>query len=130
MEDTAERYFRELSEGGAHPLLARAAGTIRFDLESGKRSRSWLVTVEHSAVSVSKRRGPADCVVRTDDALFEAIARGEANTYAMMLRGRVAAVQDKPELLVLFHRYMRARQHLARQKAPGARAGAGRGRVR
>jgi len=103
MADGIAEFFAELAQRGHEPLLAKGNGTLRFDLADGKRTERWLVTVKKGDIAVSHRNVQADCVVRTDRAHFEAIARGELNAMAALLRG-VADVEGSVELLVLFQR--------------------------
>ena len=57
---------------------------------------------EH-AYYLDRRNARADCVLRTDKALFDGIARGEVNAMAAILRGELAFEGDV-QLLVLFQR--------------------------
>jgi len=102
MNATTE-FFDELGARGHEPLLEKATGTIRFELTNGRRKARWLVTVKKGDVTVSHANARADCVVRTDEGLFEQIVTGEENVMAAMLRGAIG-VEGKPDLLVLFQR--------------------------
>ncbi len=118
MADPTEDFFDELGRRGHEPLLEKASGTIRIDLVDGKRTDRWLVTVKKGDVGVSRRNMRADCVIRTDRALFDGLASGEANMMAAALRGAIGLEGD-PELLVLFQRLFpgpprsRSRRHTA-----------------
>ncbi|GGK06826.1 hypothetical protein GCM10010123_40710 [Pilimelia anulata] len=125
MSDVTTAFFEELAESGYEPMLRRATGTIRFDLESDDRVTQWMVAIDHGVPAVSRKKGRADCVVRADAALFDKVVTGEANTVAAMLRGRIAATSEKPELLVLFQRYLRARA-LANRPESGRKPAAAR----
>lgn len=103
MADGTAEFFAELEQRGHEPVLAKSTGTLRFDLVDGKRTERWLVTVKNGDVGVSHRNVQADCVVRVDRVLFEAIARGEMNAMAAILRGAVD-VEGSVALLVLFQR--------------------------
>ncbi len=103
MSDPVVDFFEELGARGSEPLLHRASGTLRFDLEHGKKREHWLVTVDKGAVAVSRRNVKADCIVRMDRALFADIVRGRANAIAALLRG-VVGVEGDLELLMLFQR--------------------------
>ncbi|GAA2526549.1 SCP2 sterol-binding domain-containing protein [Pilimelia columellifera] len=128
MGDITTAFFDELAESDHQPMLRRAQGTIRFDIESGRTTKRWAVTIDRGAVTVSQKNRAADCVVRADGAVFDNLVTGAANTFAMMLRGQVVTDLEHPELLLLFHRFMRARQQAAAATAPPAAAGAGRAR--
>ena len=107
MGDAGASFLNALSRGGTHPLLAKARGTLRFDLRDGERTRHWLVELDRGDVSVSRRRSSADCVVRTDAAIFDGLVTGEVNPLAAFLRGELA-VEGDPEFLVLFQRVLPA----------------------
>jgi putative sterol carrier protein len=102
MSATTE-FFEELGTRGHEPRLEKATGTIRFELTNGRRKARWLVTVRKGDVTVSHANTRADCVVRTDQGLFDQIVTGEENAMAAMLRGAIS-VEGKPDLLVLFQR--------------------------
>ena len=118
MTDSTAGFFHELGRRGHEPSLEKAKGSIRFDLVADARTDRWLVTLDKGDVSVSRRNVAADCVVRADRALFDAMARGEANGMAAYLRGEMVAEGD-PELLVLMQRLF---------PAPKRQRSAGRGR--
>jgi putative sterol carrier protein len=103
--DPAARFFDELSLRGQEPLLAKARGTVRFDVVDGKRTEHWLIKLDRGHVSVSRDAVAADCIVRTDKALFAELATGTANPVAAYLRGALTFEGD-PELLVLIQRVL------------------------
>lgn len=107
MGDETATFFEDLGRRGYEPLLAKANGTIRFDLADGDRVRHWLVRLDGGVVTVSRRRAAADCVARADEALFDALARGDANAMTAVLRGELTFEGD-PELQVLFQRVLPA----------------------
>jgi putative sterol carrier protein len=100
--ETAE-FFDRLARRGHEPLLARARGTVRIDLLDGEQNERWLVAVDRGDITVSRRNLRGDCTLRTDKALFEAIARGEMNATAAALRGDLE-IEGDWELVVLFQR--------------------------
>ena len=107
MADATTQFFTELEERGHDPRLGKVRGSMRFDLSNGSRRARWLVTVDRGDITVSRRNGKADCVVRTDQAVFEAVARGELNAMAAVLRGLVQ-IEGEAELLVFFQRLLPA----------------------
>jgi predicted lipid carrier protein YhbT len=107
VSDPGASFLNALSRGGTHPLLAKARGTLRFDVRDGERTRHWLVELDRGDVSVSRRRGSADCVVRTDAAAFDGLVTGEVNALAAFLRAELTLEGD-PEFLVLFQRVLPA----------------------
>jgi putative sterol carrier protein len=103
MGEATKEFFDQLHERGHEPLLEKATGALRFDLETDKGIDHWLVEVKKGDVTVSHKNGKADCVVRTDAALFDGMAHGRVNPMAAVLRGVVAAEGDL-SLLVSFQR--------------------------
>jgi putative sterol carrier protein len=103
MTDATTEFFEDLDARGHESLLEKATGTLRIELSNGKRRARWFVTVKKGDVSVSHANAKADCVVRTDQALFEQFVSGRENATAALLRGAVA-VEGNTQLLVLFQR--------------------------
>ena len=101
--DATTEFFQELGTRGHEPLLEKATGTIRFELTNGRRKTRWLVKVEKGDVTVSHANARADCVTRSDQALFDQVVRGEENAFAAVLRGAII-VEGRPDLLVHFQR--------------------------
>jgi putative sterol carrier protein len=105
MTDATTEFFDELGRRGHEPLLEKAAGTIRVDLEHGKRTERWRVAIDKGDVVVSRGNGEADCVVRVDRELFDVIVAGNSNAMAAMLRGAISVEGDR-QLVVLFQRLL------------------------
>jgi putative sterol carrier protein len=104
MTDATTAFFHELAERGHEPGLAKATGTLRFDLrDGGARAERWLITINKGDVAVSHKNAKADCVVRADRTLFDRIASGQANALAAFLRGAVEIDGDRG-LLLAFQR--------------------------
>jgi len=121
MADAAAQFFQQLPGRGHEPLLEKVKGTIRFDLVDRTRTERWLVTFDKGDVSVSHKNVAADCVVRAERTLFDALVSGAANGMAAYLRGRLTFEGD-PEFLVLFQRVLPA----PATQGPGRAAGRGR----
>ena len=66
MADATAEFFDALVERGHEPLLENATGTVRFDLNEGKKTDRWLVTVTKGDLAVSRQNLRADCVVSAD----------------------------------------------------------------
>ena len=104
MTDATTTFFEALAARGHEPALEKITGTIRFDLsDAGSRPVRWLITISKGDVAVSRRNAKADCVVRTDQAVFAGIASGEKNAMAAFLRGAIALEGDRG-LLLAFQR--------------------------
>ena len=125
MADAIAKFFEALDERGYEPLLHRGTGTLRFDLGHDGRTETWFVAVDKGNVSVSHRKGTADCILRTDRALFARIAAGRANVMAAVLRGLIA-IEGDIELLMLFQRLFPGPSG---RRTPVPAAGAGKGRA-
>jgi putative sterol carrier protein len=98
-----DEFFDELSRRAYEPRLASVTGTVRFDIVHDDGTDHRLLVIDHGAVRVSRDETSADCVVRADAALFDAIFSGKANGLSAFLRG-AATVEGDPELLVLTQR--------------------------
>jgi putative sterol carrier protein len=103
MTDATTQFFSELGQRGHEPLLERLNGTVRFDLNQGKRTDHFLVAVKQGDITVAKANEEADCVVRADRALFDGFASGATTIMTAFLRGELS-VQGDPQLLVLVQR--------------------------
>ena len=104
MTDSTTEFFEALAARGHEPALEKITGTIRFDLSSAdSRPVRWLITISKGDIAVSRRNAKADCVVRTDQAIFAGIASGEKNAMAAFLRGAIALEGDRG-LLLAFQR--------------------------
>ena len=113
MTDSTAEFFHELDRRGHEPLLEKATGSVRFDLADGRRIDRWLVSLDRGEVTASHKNAAADCVVRTDRRLFDAIARGDVNAMAAYLRGDFTLGGD-PELMVLIQRIFAVRRCITR----------------
>jgi putative sterol carrier protein len=104
--DAGMQFLQDL-DGREVPSLAKARGTIRFDLADDGRTKHVRVELDRGRISVSRGAGAADCVVRMDAKLFGDLAAGKANPLSAVLRG-VLTFDGDPELLVLFRRALAA----------------------
>jgi putative sterol carrier protein len=105
MTDSTAEFFQGLGLRGHEPLLEKGTGSIRFDVVDGTRTERWLIMLDRGTVSVSRKNAAADCVVRADRAVFNAMATGAVNGVAAYLRGELS-VEGDPELLVLIQRVL------------------------
>jgi putative sterol carrier protein len=111
MADAIAEFFGALDSRGHEPILEKTSGTLRFDVKNGKRIERWSVSVNRGDVAVSRRNTAADCVVRLDRPILEAIVSGRSNATAAMLRG-IVSVEGDLELIVLFQRLFSRPQNL------------------
>ncbi|GAA1768591.1 SCP2 sterol-binding domain-containing protein [Luedemannella helvata] len=117
MTDVIMEYLNELERSDDVPILRRASGTMRFDIEGENAIQRWLVTMNRGQISVKRSNAPANCVVRGDRAIIEKMINGELNPLAGMLRGLVQVeLAADSEVLVLVVRYTGARVQRMRQE--------------
>lgn len=64
MGDPTAEFFEALRARGHDPRLRRATGAFRFELVDGKKIDRWRVSVAKGDLTVARRGGPADCVLR------------------------------------------------------------------
>ena len=125
MTGPTEKFFDELERRGNEPLLQRANGTLRFDLENGKNGKdgiqSWFVTVKKGEITVARDGDRADSACRLSKALFDRLVTGEQNAMAATLRG-LLMIEGDPGLFVLFQRLLPARPPAATVPAQGGRS--------
>ena len=103
MTDATTEFFDTLARRGHEPLLKKVTGTMRFDLVQGTRTDHYFVAIKPRDLAVSNENVEADCVVRADRSLFDAIASGEENLMAAVLRGALT-FQGDAHLLLAFQR--------------------------
>ena len=94
MVDATTRFFEDLQRRGYEPLLAKASGTMRIDLQEGAQTRHWLLAIDHGRLSVSQDDREADTVVGTSPALFEDIVSGREHGLAALFRGDMTVAGD------------------------------------
>jgi putative sterol carrier protein len=105
MADATTTFFEELGKRGHEPLVAKARGSVRFDVTDGRRTESWLVQLDRGNINVSSSGGAADCVFRTSREIFDRVASGKLNAVAARLRNEIA-VEGDLQLAVLFQRLL------------------------
>jgi putative sterol carrier protein len=114
MGDATAELFAELARSADEPALRKVSGTVRIELRDGKRMERWRVRFDRGKVKVSRKGGPADCVVRADKKLFKRVATGELNAFTATLRGELA-VEGDFHLLLLAQRLFPAPTVAARK---------------
>jgi putative sterol carrier protein len=112
MSNATRDFFDELGRRGSERLLKRTTGTIRFDLQHDRGIDHWLLTIMNGDVQVSREKRDADCVIRTDNAFFDRMARGEAKPLPAWLRNEITS-EGKFRFIVLLERLF--------NQTPGAR---------
>lgn len=104
MPATAE-FFDRFSHKENAGLLRQITGTIRFDLAHDEQVDYWFVSLDKGEARLTREQRDAECVLRTDGVIFEAMVRGEINSMAAMLRGQILVLGDF-RLLILIERMM------------------------
>jgi putative sterol carrier protein len=97
MTTATDEFFTSLAERGPEPLLQRANGTVRIDLDG----EHWYLDLAKGRVAVSQRDEPADCILRSDRATFDRLASGQANALAAMLRNEITYEGDPSSVVLL-----------------------------
>ena len=115
MSDATTELFAALARNADEPALRKVSGTVRIELENGKRVERWLVRLDKGKVNVSHKGGAADCVVRADKELFKRVATGELNAFTATLRGELAVEGD-------FHLLLLTQRLFPRPTAPARKA--------
>ena len=102
---STETYFDALDRRGHEPLLEKASGTVRFDLAQAGGTEHWMVGIDRGDIHAAPCGADvlADCVVATDQSLFDGVLTGDVNAMAALVRGELT-VDGDPELLVMFQR--------------------------
>nr|MDT0658552.1 SCP2 sterol-binding domain-containing protein [Micromonospora sp. DSM 115978] len=104
MPSPTMEFFEMLRERGPEVLPAKfALGSIRFDLERGAELEHWFVAMDRGEMIISQEERPADCVVRTEGAIFDRIVLGQVNMNAGVFRNDIT-VEGVVPLLLLFRR--------------------------
>ncbi|MGI5215796.1 SCP2 sterol-binding domain-containing protein [Plantactinospora sp. CA-290183] len=103
MTNVTAEFFARLERQGPDLLPDKARGSIRFDLADQDRTHHWFVSINRGNVLVSREYREADCVVGTEQALFDRFVLGEAQVIAAYNRSDVT-VQGNFPLLLMFRR--------------------------
>jgi len=103
--DPIADFMDGVASRGHEPSLAKATGTVRFEVVDGRRTERWVLTVTRGELAVSRGNAHADVTLRAPRALFEQIFRGKANATAAFLRGALQ-IDGNVELIVLVQRLL------------------------
>ena len=96
-------FFDELARREYEPLLAKAVGTVRFEVDDGGRRARWFVTIDKGHIAVSRKNTKAGTTVQADRETFDKAAAGTLNVMAAVLRGEIVISGD-PRFLVRLQR--------------------------
>jgi putative sterol carrier protein len=120
MADATAEFFEGLGDRGHEPLLGKISGSVLFELANGRQTDRWLVSIDKGDLSVSRKGGRADAVVRARKDVFDGIAGGEVNAMAAVLRGAVA-VDGNLALVARLQRLFPSPPRSARRAARASR---------
>lgn len=104
--DPIAAFFSHLTEPGRIPTFAGESATIRFDIRAGAEGGDvdrWNVAVSNGAVTVTRRNGQPDAIVKGDRPHFEQIVTGRLNASAALLRGLLIC-EGSVAALMMFQR--------------------------
>jgi putative sterol carrier protein len=103
MADSATEFFEEIHARGHEPLLAKARGTLQFELTDVDTVETWVLQIDRGDVVVSRDAVESACRIQSSRKLFDGVITGRQNAMAAMLRGEIVYDGDT-ELLMLFQR--------------------------
>ncbi|MER7458409.1 SCP2 sterol-binding domain-containing protein [Micromonospora sp. NPDC126480] len=110
MADATMKFFEDLDRRAYEPLLAKASGTLRFDLHEGAHTTHWTVMIDRGRLRVSQEDLDADTIVGVSPELFEELAAGREHGIAAILRGDLTVAGD-PRLIVQIERLFPGSPH-------------------
>ena len=97
-------FLERLSAVEHEPLLAGLTTSVTLEVIDGERIKRWSIHIEDGRVTTSARAArDSTCLVRAERAVLDALARGEVNATAALLRGTIEAEGD-PEVLLRLQR--------------------------
>jgi hypothetical protein len=104
MAQEIPEFFAQLQRRGIDPLLAKASGTVRFDIADGEDVETWFVQLHGGEIDVTRQSDEdVTSTVRCSKRLFESICSGSTNAMAAMLRNEMT-LDGNAELLLLLGR--------------------------
>jgi hypothetical protein len=103
VSDVTAEFFDKLTRRGSTRLLRKTSGTIRFDLRNDHGVEHWLITINDSALRVSREEHDADCVIHAEEALFDRMVRGEVKPLPAWLRNEITS-EGQFRMIVLLER--------------------------
>ncbi len=86
MSDTTQAFFEQLAKRGYEPLLHSVSGSFHWDIEG---AGSWFVVVKNGALSVSRDKAGADCVLACSKEDFDRMVVGKQNPTTLLMQGKM-----------------------------------------
>lgn len=94
MPDSTTAFFEQLSKRGHDQQLVEVTGNLRIDIGRDQGVDHWFLEIRNGDVQVSQEEHAADCVIRSDRALFDRITKGEENMHAAWIRDELTCEGD------------------------------------
>jgi hypothetical protein len=99
MGEKTDTYFQSLAANPYQPLLHRASGSIRFDVEEADGGHQvWQVAIDHGNLDVRKESedsaSDADCMVAGPEDELYRILTGRDSFAAAFVRGAITVAGD------------------------------------
>ncbi|MER7894076.1 SCP2 sterol-binding domain-containing protein [Micromonospora sp. NPDC094482] len=91
---TTSAFFERLAVAGQDQRLSNVSGSVRFDIRDGNRVEQWHLDIDHGRMRVTRDGGHARTVIRVSAQVAEAMARGEVNGLAAIIRGEILVDGD------------------------------------
>ncbi|MFG1954865.1 SCP2 sterol-binding domain-containing protein [Micromonospora sp. NPDC048830] len=92
IEDAITDFLERLGRNeipAAEYLPRRVRGTIRLDLESDSKTDHWFITLDKGKIRVSRDDHQPDAVIRGPRPLFDGLATGEKQFFALFFRNKM-----------------------------------------
>ena len=105
MTNPTDEFFDQLGHRGHEPLVSRVSGALRFEVAHRGETEIRLLTIDRGQLKVTRDADLADCVIRVDRSVLDAIITGKMNAMAAFLRGALSA-EGNPEMMVIFQRLL------------------------
>lgn len=103
---TAE-FLAELGRREHEKRLENIRGTIRMDVVRNGETEYWHLSIAAGRLRVSHDAGPADLVMRAEQACWDGLVRGEIKPLGAWLRNELA-VEGRFELIMVLERLLPA----------------------
>ncbi len=99
--------FEDLIERRHEPLLARATGVLRLELQDGSKTERWTLAVDKGDLTITRGDdGDPDCTLSCERAFFDRLVLGQENAMASALRGDIVLDGSCWRLLVALQKLL------------------------
>lgn len=101
--DPINQFLTVLAEQGHVATFEGQSAALLFEVLDTSATERWYVTIRDGDVTVSRRNGRADAIVRMKRAEMEAVVTGRLNAQTALLRGLISA-EGSVAALLMFQR--------------------------